>query len=313
MTWSPQGDLMVSQPAAGKILLLRKQGTKVKVHAFATGLDRPHGLAWHEGALYVAESGAVLKLQPSSDGLRATKRSVLTRAIPEGGNHWTRTLGFGPDGKLYVSVGSSCNDCEETNDKRAAILRMNPDGSNLGIFARGLRNAVGFRWRPGTTELWATENSRDWLGDDLPPDELNLVREGGDYGWPYCYGKKVVDPAFIDRDRCAKTLPAALDFQAHSAPLGLCFYQGKGFPAAYQGDAFVVFHGSWNRSRPTGYKIVRVRFHDGRPTGYEDFATGWRTTSGTWGRPVDVIEGVDKGLYVSDDAGGRVYRISYRF
>ena len=311
MTWSPRGDLLVSQPRAGKILILRKHGKRWQVHTFASGLDRPHGLAWYHGALYVAETGELLKLRPSKEGLHAIQRTVLTRALPRDGEHWTRTIGIGPDGKLYVSVGSSCNVCVEKNRYRASILRLDRDGNHLQIFARGLRNAVGFAWRPGTKELWATDNGRDWLGNNQPPDELDLVRQGGDYGWPYCYGDRKPDPKFGDRDRCAKTIPPALEFQAHSAPLGICFYEGKMFPSSYRGDAFVAFHGSWNRKPPTGYKIVRVHFHNGRPTGYVDFATGWLIGDHSWGRPVDVLPASDGSLFVTDDAGGRIYRITH--
>ncbi|HBN09290.1 MAG TPA: sorbosone dehydrogenase [Cyanobacteria bacterium UBA8530] len=308
MTLSPGGELMVSRPSAGEILLFR--GRKPLV--FAEGLNRPHGLAWHQGSLYVANTGSVVKLTPNKDGSKVLSKSTVTGDIPAGGMHWTRTIGFGPDGGMFVSVGSDCNACVESDPRRAAILRFRPDGQDRQIYGKGLRNAVGFAWHPETKELWATENGRDELGDDLPPDELNLVREGGDYGWPSCYGKKIPDPSLKAPAHCARTIPSALDFQAHSAALGIAFYTGKQFPSEYKNDAFVAFHGSWNRTVPTGYKVVRVRFENGKPVRYEDFATGWWRNGAAWGRPVDVLVSPDGSLFVSDDKGGRIYRIFHR-
>lgn len=315
MAFSAQGDLTVSQSRAGRILLLpdrNRDGKPDKTVVFAQDLDRPHGLAWRDGNLYVAESGGVIRLQdPNGDGIAETKQT-LTRDLPEGGGHWTRTLGFGPDGNMYVSVGSTCNACVEEDRRRAAILRFKPDGSDMTLFARGLRNSVGFAWHPTTKELWATDNGSDRLGNDVPPDELNQVTFGGHYGWPYCYGDRKPDPRFDEGDFCEGTIPAALAFQAHSAALGMAFYTGKQFPAEYQNDAFVAFHGSWDRDPPTGYKVVRVRFENGKPTRYEDFATGWLRGRSDWGRPVDVAVAPDGSLFVTDDAGGRIYRITYQ-
>ncbi|MNR94399.1 Glucose / Sorbosone dehydrogenase [compost metagenome] len=314
MALSPQGDLTVTQPRAGRVLILPDRngdGKAERTVVFAKDLNRPHGLAWRDGDLYVAETGAVVKLSDADgDGIAETKQTI-TRDLPEGGMHWTRTLGFGPDGYMYVSVGSSCNVCVEEDRRRATILRFKPDGSDLTIYARGLRNAVGFAWSPTTKELWATENSRDRLGNDIPPDELNAIKFGSHYGWPYCYGNRQPDPAHDEADFCARTEPMALGFQAHSAPLGIAFYTGKQFPAEYRGDAFVAFHGSWDRNPPTGYKVVRVRFENGKPKRYEDFATGWLRGRTDWGRPVDVLTAPDGSLFVTDDSGGRIYRITY--
>lgn len=314
MALSPGGVLFVSLLLEGEIMALPDKdgdGRADKAITFAEGLDRPHGLAFRAGFLYVAETGRVLRLWDKDADLRADGRETIVREIPPGGGHWTRTLGFGPDGGLYVSVGSSCNVCEEDDERRATILRFNPDGSGGRIFAQGLRNAVGFRWHPRTGELWATENGRDWLGDDLPPDELNRVREGGHYGWPYCFGQRVPDPEYEMASFCRKTVPAAFEFQAHSAPLGLAFYTGDMFPREYRGDLFVAFHGSWNRTVPTGYKVVRVRFKGGEPIEQEDFATGWLVEGKAWGRPVDLLVGRDGALYLTDDRGGRIYRITH--
>lgn len=315
MALSPQGELTVTQPRAGRVLILPDRdgdGKSDRTVVFAQGLDRPHGLAWRDGDLYVAETGAVVRLRDADGDRIAETKQTLTRDLPAGGMHWTRTLGFGPDGKMYVSAGSSCNVCVEEDRRRAAIMRFQPDGSDLEIFARGLRNAVGFAWHPETGKLWATENGRDRLGNDLPPDELNQVEFGKHYGWPYCYGDRQPDPAHDEADFCAQSEPMALGFQAHSAPLGMTFYTGKQFPAEYRGDAFVAFHGSWNRDEPTGYKVVRVRFENGKPTRYEDFAKGWLRGRSSWGRPVDVLVAPDGSLFVSDDSGGRIYRIRYK-
>lgn len=315
MALSPRGELTVSRPRAGQIILLPDRngdGKADRTIVFARNLDRPHGLAWRKGALYVAETGAVLKLEDrNGDGISDEKK-VLSRDLPAGGGHWTRTLVFGPDGGMYVSVGSSCNACREKDPRRATVLRFSPGGKGRMIFAKGLRNSVGLAFHPVTKELWGTDNGRDFLGDDLPPEELNFIRKGGDYGWPGCYGNKKVDPSFGTQAYCEKTIPPALTFPAHVAPLGIAFYTGKQFPTEYRNDAFVAFHGSWNKTKPDGYKVVRVRFRQGRPTGWEDFATGFLQGGEAWGRPVDVLVSPDGALLVSDDRGGRIFRITYR-
>ncbi len=312
MALSPSGDLYLSLTQAGKVVVLPdrdRNGAADQVITFADGLDLPHGLAFFENYLYLAETGRVIRF-PMADNRPAGPPETVVPNLPRGAGHFTRTIGFGPDGKLYVSIGSSCNVCLESDPRRAAIVRYNPDGTGEEIFARGLRNAVSFAWRPGTDELWATDMGRDWLGDDFPPDELDLVIRGMDYGWPYCNGDRVPDPDFGSPQRCAATQPPMLGFQAHSAPIGLRFCDGCALPQAYRGDLFVAFHGSWNRSTPTGYKVVVVSFEGGRPTGYSDFVSGWLTGSQAWGRPVDAIFGPDGALYVSDDRAGAVYRIA---
>lgn len=309
---SPSGKIYLSLTQAGKVVVLPDEnhdGVADQVVTFAQGLDLPHGLAFYAGYLYVAETGRVIRYRLQGD-MPAGPAEVVIPNLPRGAGHFTRTLGFGPDGKLYVSIGSSCNVCLETDPRRAAIVRYNPDGTGEEIYARGLRNAVSFVWRPGTQELWATDMGRDWLGDDFPPDELDLVRQGADYGWPYCNGDRVPDPDFGSPQRCAATIPPMLGFQAHSAPIGLRFCDACSMPAPYRGQLFVAFHGSWNRSIPTGYKVVVVPFSDGKPTGYYDFVTGWLTGSQAWGRPVDIIFGPDGAMYISDDRAGAVYRIS---
>ncbi|MGH9813976.1 MAG: PQQ-dependent sugar dehydrogenase, partial [Candidatus Acidiferrales bacterium] len=278
---------------------------------FAEGLYAPHSVVWKDGWLYIGEGHQVIRARDTSGDLRSDEKEVVVAGLPRGGNHFTRTVGFGPDGGLYVSVGSSCNACIEEDARRATILRFNPDGSGMEIFARGLRNAVGFTWHPATKDMWAVVNGRDLLGDDLPPEELNLVRRGDDHGWPYCYGNRVPDPDFGSRERCARTQPDTFEMQAHSAPLGLAFYTGSMFPAEYRGDLFIAFHGSWNRSVPTGYKVVRVRFKDGRPVSLENFVDVWYKRGRVEHRPVDVAVGPDGALYISDDSGGTIFRVTY--
>lgn len=306
MLFAPDGTLLVSLTGSGGVAVVNPQG---QVSIFATGLNQPHGLAFRGPDLYVAEQNRVRVYR----NLEASRTEVLIQGIPSGG-HFTRTVGFGPDDKMYVSIGSSCNLCTEQDQRRAAIVRYNADGTGQEVFARGLRNSVGFRWHPQTGELWATDNGFDNFGDDQPPEEINIVRQGGDYGWPFCYADRLTNPTFppTDPGRCSGTVAPAVQMQAHSAPLGLDFYTGTQFPAEYRGDAFVAFHGSWNRSVPTGYKVVRVRAQGGVPGAVEDFVTGWLEGNTTSGRPVDVLTGPDGALYVSDDSPSSViYRITY--
>jgi glucose/arabinose dehydrogenase len=278
---------------------------------FAEGLDRPHGIAWRDGWLYVGETHRVVRMRDVDGDLSADEVEIVVPQLPAAGQHFTRSLVFGPDGGLYVSVGSSCNACEEDDPRRAAVLRFDPDDGEVAtIYARGLRNAVGLAWHPTTGALWATDNGRDWLGDELPPEELNRIQAGDDHGWPFCYGGRVPDPEIGSTERCASTVPATFEMQAHSAPLGLDFYTGSLLPAEYRGDLFIAFHGSWNRSAPTGYKVVRVRFSGGEPTAVEDFVDVWLDDGSASHRPVDVKTGPDGALYISDDLQGTVFRVT---
>ena len=276
----------------------------------ATGLRQPFGLAFRDGDLYVGETHQVIRLT----GPAFTQETVIVPGLPTGG-HWTREIEFGPDGLLYVSVGSSCNLCEEGDARRAAVVRYAADGSGEEIVAEGLRNTVGLAFHPETGALWANQNERDNLGDDVPAEELNILVPGGTvehFGGPYCYEDRVPNPEYADPGRCASTIPPALEMQAHSAPLGMVFYDGDQFPAEYRGDLFMAFHGSWNRSQPTGYKVVRVRVENGQPVSYEDFAAGWLSGGGTvLGRPVAVEVGLDGSLYVSDDGAGRIWQVRW--
>jgi len=318
MALDPAGTLLVSVPSRGRVLALPDAKGAGKADAIQTvveGLDQPHGLAFKDGALYVAEGGRVQRFQYDPATRKATQGTVVVRDLPQGGGHWTRTVVFGPDGRMYVSVGSSCNVCRESDKRRAAVLRYNGDGSGERIFASGLRNAVGLAFQPATGALWATVNERDWRGDDVPPEMITEVRDGAFYGWPDCLvvgGKAFPDDRFEKGARCDRVTPPTVEVQAHSAPIGLAFYTGTQFPAEYRGSLFVAYRGSWNRTVPTGYKVVRVRFRDGKPAGVEDFATGWLEGAAAWGRPVDLIVGRDGALYLSDQGAGRIYRISHR-
>lgn len=319
---TPAGTIYATSPGQGKVFVLPdedKDGVADEVKTFADGLPGVHGIAFHDDAMFVATESQIIRLADTDNDGVADKRDVLASDLPTGGGHSTRTLAFGADGNLYVSAGSSCNVCQETNEKRAAISRYSADGKFEKVYASGLRNAVGIIFHPITSELWATNNGRDGLGDDIPPETVYNIQEDTNYGWPFCYGDRVPDrtqspPAGF----CEKTGVPAVKMQAHSAPLGLAFYNGSEFPAEYNGDLFVAFHGSWNRSVPTGYKLVRIRFKDNQPDAsagdyqVEDFATGWQSANGNvWGRPVDPFMAPDGSLLLTDDRAGAIYRIYY--
>ncbi len=314
MAVGPDGFIYVTLPRAGKVVVLPDRDHDNAADdrvVFAEGLDSPHGIAFRGGDLIIAETGGLVLLRDTDGDLKADYKKVISRDIPSGGGHWTRTVAIGPDNRLYVSVGSSCNVCLEKDRRRAAVLRFEPDGGKGAVYASGLRNSVGIAFHPLTGELWGVDNGRDWLGDDLPPEELNRITEGADFGWPFCYGERVPDPEYGTVERCAGTVPPMVEMQAHSAPLGLAFGHGLDFPAPYKDVLYIAFHGSWNRSRPTGYKLIGIPFADGRPSGEPfDFITGWLKWGGARGRPVAPLVGPDHALYLSDDKAGAVYRIT---
>ena len=318
LRFGTQGDLLVSAPADGAVHWLARDadgdGRADERRTLIDGLERPHGLDLHDGWLYVAETDAVGRIRFLEDGGRVSgDYERIVPDLPVGGNHWTRTLRFGSDGWMYVSIGSSCNVCEESDPRRAAIVRYRPDGSGGEIFATGLRNAVGFDWRPGTTELYATENGRDLLGDDFPPCELNRVVRGGFYGWPYANGDRIPDPDFGrgNEERIRASIPPVHEFRAHTAPLGITFVRGSRAPAAYRGAALVAQHGSWNRSEKDGYRVVSLHFSDDGQIEERDFAVGFESDEHVIGRPVDVAVGPDGAFYVSDDYARAIYRIAW--
>ncbi len=312
LTLGPGNVVYASLTRGGTIVRLpdaNHDGVADSAITVASGLHQPFGIAFRGDTMYVGETDALDRFTPG-----ATTPQKLA-SLPGGGGHSTRTVVVGPDNKLYVAIGSSCNVCEEADPRRAAVVTYNPDGTGEHLFARGLRNSVGLAFNPTTHELWANNNDRDNLGDDLPPEHVNILKDGKYYGWPQCYLPGKPNPEYPDAN-CATVEPPAITIQAHSAPLGLAFYTGTMFPAEYRGDAIMTLHGSWNRSVPTGAKVVRVRIQNGKATGVEDFITGWlppgaASTSGRWGRPVSPLVLPDGSLLISDDDGGKVWRVTY--
>ncbi len=303
----PDGMLYAVQSRDGRVVRL-DPASDGGPETVVDRLNRPYGLAFHDDWMYIGERHRIVRLR--GPGFRNVE--VVVPDLPTGGSHWTREIAFGADGMLYVAVGSSCNLCEEADPRRAAVTRYRPDGSGETIVAEGLRNVAGLAIHPQTGEVWASQNERDMLGDDVPFEELNVLADGEHFGWPYCHGDREANPEYRDRAAfCPGTAPPALTMQAHSAPLGMAFYSAEQFPEEYRGDLFVALHGSWNRSERTGYKLVRVRVENGRPVSYEDFATGWLARGRVTGRPVYPAVAPDGSLFLSDDDGGRIYRIRW--
>jgi len=314
MTLGAKGTVFVGSTRAGKVYALvdRRHQGHADVITIARGLDKPNGVAFHDGALYVAEVTRILRYDGIEDRLdNPPKPAVINSSLPEQYDHENRFIGFGPDGWLYIGVGAPCNICEP-KDPFATIMRMHSDGSGLEVFARGIRNTVGFDWQPQSKDLWFTENGRDLLGDDIPPDELNRAsRAGMNFGYPYCHGGFVKDPEFGQKHACSEFTPPALKLPAHVASLGMRFYTGEMFPPAYRNQIFIAEHGSWNRSTPIGDRISLAKINGDKVT-YEIFAEGWQVGRRRSGRPVDVLVASDGALLVSDDQAGVVYRISYK-
>jgi glucose/arabinose dehydrogenase len=296
------------------VLVYDPQGsadTPPAAQVFAQGLDQPHGIAFYGGFVYVAETTRVLRIR-DNNGQAAGDPEVVISDLPAGGQHTTRTLLFTPDQKLLVSIGSSCNVCREQDNRRAAVMIFDPDGKNGRLYATGLRNAVGLALNPVTQQVWFTNNGRDSLGDNIPPEQIGTLRDGAFYGWPDCYGNQQVDKDFGgNAQRCTQMTVPELLVQAHSAPLGLTFLPAQGWPAPYAGSLIVAYHGSWNRSVPTGYKVVRAPMSNGQVTGdVTDFVTGFELPDRTvWGRPVALAVGSDGALYFTDDKAGAIYRV----
>ncbi len=322
MNRSPSGTVFVASRRAGNVyaVLDRDQDQKAdEVITIARGLNTPNGLAFRDGDLYVAETNRVLRY----DGIESRLNNppdpvVVNDTLPSERLHGWKFIRFGPDGKLYVPVGAPCNICDrsEEDPRFASILRMNPDGSGLEVFASGIRNSVGFDWHPQTQELWFTSNGRDRLGDEVPPDTLNHAPEPGlHFGFPYCHGGDIPDPEFGSVRSCDEFTPPAQSLGPHVASLGLRFYTGNMFPAQYRNQIFIAEHGSWNRSPAaghTGYRVTVVSLERNRAVKYETFAEGWlQPDNQAWGRPVDLLVMPDGALLVSDDVNGTIYRISY--
>jgi glucose/arabinose dehydrogenase len=313
----PAGVLLVSVPARGRVLALPDRAATGRASAAVTvvdDLDLPHGMAFKRSYLYVAQTDRIVRYRYDTQKLSAGEPTVVIRGLPDRTHHWTRSIAFGPDDKLYVAIGSSCNACLERDPRRAAIVRYDPDGGGEQRYASGLRNPVGLAFHPWTGALWTTVNERDWPGGGAPPDYVTDVRPAAAYGWPRCYAQARAffpDPKFAESGRCEGLTPPAVELPPHAAPLGLAFYTGTQFPPEYAGNLFVALHGSRAGRLPSGYAIARIRFRDGRATAIEPFSTGWRSPDHVLGRPVDLVVGRDGSLLVSDDHGDRVYRVSY--
>jgi glucose/arabinose dehydrogenase len=291
-----------------------RAGGKPEVLTIDDGLNRPNGVAYRDGKLYVAEVSRILRYDDIDARLRNPPRPVVvTDRFPKESHHGWKFIAFGPDGKLYVPVGAPCNVCEEDPDRYAMLSRLNPDGSGYEVFARGIRNTVGFDWDPRTGELWFNDHGRDMMGDDLPSCELNHApRAGMHFGFPYCHQGDTPDPEFGRKRACGEFTPPALKQGGHVAPNGLRFYAGKMFPAEYANRIFIAQHGSWNRSKKSGYRVVMVTLKDNKADRYEVFAEGWLENERNWGRPVDLLVMPDGALLISDDQAGVVYRVAYR-
>ncbi len=316
MAFAPNGDLLISETYLGSIVVIpHGAASDATPQVFSSGLSLPHGLAFYKGKLYVATWSGVLQYAYPSN-----TPTTLFSNMPQGGDHNRRALVIAQDGTIYVSSGSDCKICDESDARYATVLRYAPGDSTGTVYARGLRNASGLAL-DASGRLWAAVNQRDNIGptqaitDNLPPDEFDLVGSGENFGWPECYpnpaaANRLPNPEYPHAS-CAGDTPTAVNFQAHSAPLGIAFYYGSQFPASYRGDAFVAFHGSWNRSLATGDKVVLVKFSGGKPIGYSDFVTGWLQNQQYVGRPAGIAVAPDGSLYISDDQLGYIYRVSY--
>ncbi|RQS54340.1 sorbosone dehydrogenase family protein [Burkholderia sp. Bp8986] len=315
MAWSPRGILYVGSREGRVHAFVMQEGRITARHVIASGLDTPVGVAYRDGALYISAVSRILRLDHIDDRLaRPPAPAVVTDALPTDHHHGWKFIAFGPDGKLYVPVGAPCNVCLADRSRYAIIARMHADGSNREVFARGVRNTVGFAWHPDSGELWFTDNGRDMMGDDVPDDKLNRApRAGLDFGFPYCHGGDTPDPEFGSPDVCRRYAPPALKLGAHVAALGMRFYTGPMFPASYRNNIFIAEHGSWNRSTKVGYRVMRaVVSADGSHTRQTPFITGWLRADGSvWGRPADVLPLPDGSLLVSDDYAGAIYRVTY--
>jgi len=328
MVMGAKGTLFVGSRDYNKVYAIVDRNNDHKadqVYTIAEGLKDPSGVAFRDGSLYVAEISRITKYDNIEANLEKPPTPAVVKSdLPTETHHGQKFIRFGPDGLLYVPVGAPCNVCERPDDQRfATILRMKPDGTETEVFASGVRNSVGFDWHPATRELWFTDNGRDLLGDDIPPDELNHApKKGLAFGFPYCHAGEVKDPEFGDRRPCTEFQAPARKLDPHGAAIGMRFYTGTMFPAEYRNQIFIAEHGSWNRSVPIGYRVMVAKIEGNKVTSFTPFAEGWlqgvansqgtKTTGQTWGRPADVFVMPDGALLVSDDFAGVIYRISYQ-
>jgi glucose/arabinose dehydrogenase len=313
MALGEKGTLFVGTRSPGCVYAITERNREREVQILAQGLDSPNGVAFQDGALYVAEISRILRFDAIESRLKDPPPPVVVNdSFPKHRSHGWKFIRFGPDGMLYVPVGAPCNVCERREKAYASILRMRADGTGLEVFASGVRNTVGFDWEPVTRQLWFTDNGRDSLGNDRPPDELNRAPGPGlHFGFPYCHGRDIADPQFGKGRNCSEFTPPVRELGPHVASLGMRFYTGTQFPPIYRGQIFIAEHGSWNRTTPIGYRITLVRVEKGRALSYEPFAQGWLEGGKAWGRPVDIQELPDGSLLVSDDKAGCIYRITY--
>ncbi len=339
MALDAKGNLYVSTVGSNRVVMLpdrNRDGVADEVVTVAQNLNAQQGLAFVGDSLLIANQDGVVRVTPEREGW--SKPQAFITNLPTGG-HTLKNIRLGPDGFLYINVGSSCNVCIENEPMRATMLRYTVEGKPAGvlttlgrhqqsaIFARGLRNSQGFAWHPLTGAMYATNNGADnrsgtlagAVNDELPPEHLNKIEAGKHYGWPHCWGgSKEIGTQFEDPNFkgaagfCETTQAPAVSFKAHTTPIGITFLDKANWPSAYKADAIVALHGSWNRKQPAGYQLVRVKFKANEPLTVEDFATGWLSNQQAWGRPVDVLVGTDGALYVSDDKANMVYRISYK-
>ncbi|HAX77857.1 MAG TPA: oxidoreductase [Cyanobacteria bacterium UBA11372] len=319
---APNGTVYVTRREQSDVLALRDtngDGRADERRTVSSGHKQVNGITINQNRLYFVTDTKLHAMDLRPDGTEGNLQTLIND-IPDAGQHPNRTLAFGPDGMLYISVGSTCNACDEPNDEHATLLRAQPDGSQRTIYAQGLRNTIGFAWHPQTGELWGMDHGSDWRGNDQPPEELNRIQPGANYGWPFCWGDRRPDvylsanpDGMTKEEYCAKTQAPVMTYTAHSAPLAFVFYTANQFPSEYRGDAFVTMRGSWNRNPPSGYKLVRVRFQNGQPVAFEDFITGFLMNGGAeqFGRPVGLAIAPDGSLLFTDDTNGVIYRVSY--
>lgn len=319
MALGDHGTLFVGSMRAGKVYAVRIRDNKaIDTRVIASGLNLPVGVAFRSGALYVSAVDRILRLDNIEMNLaNPPQPQVISDRFPSDTHHGWKFIAFGPDGMLYVPVGAPCNICNPDSNRYANIMRIRIDagaGSSAPeVFARGVRNSVGFDWHPETKDLWFTDNGRDWLGDNKPDCELNHApNKDMHFGYPFCHGGDLSDPEFGHLRACREFTPPAAKLGPHVAPLGMRFYAGGMFPAEYRNNIFIAEHGSWNRSQKIGYRVMRVVLSEGKPAKQEVFAEGWLQGQAAWGRPVDVLVMPDGALLVSDDHAGVIYRISYK-
>ncbi|MGZ5818160.1 MAG: PQQ-dependent sugar dehydrogenase [Burkholderiaceae bacterium] len=316
MTLGQHNVLYIGSMQEGKVYALEMDNNfhQKKLHVIASNLKLPIGVAYHEGSLYVSAVDRIIRFDQIDQHLADAPKPIVVRDdLPKETHHGGRFIAFGPDGYLYVPVGAPCNICAPDPARYAGMFRMKPDGTQFQHFAGGIRNTVGFDWHPITKELWFTDNGRDLLGDDAPPDELNHApKPGMNFGYPYCHGGTIADPEFGSKYPCDSFTPPTQNLGPHVASLGMRFYTGKQFPSEYHNQIFIAEHGSWNRSKKIGYRISVVKLNGDKALSYAPFATGWLSNETPWGRPVDVLTLPDGSLLISDDYAGAIYRIYYR-